>query len=538
MKIKNNNQNQNIIYLDFGEIEELITKKKKKKTKKKVNNQKKIVDEVKETLAQFDALIKEADSKKIKIPAELGELPLNIEDINTIKELKELNADLKQRIILISELISKQLVEPEPEGIPIMRFGMGGVQQGLPTTITAAQIQAQQAQSQPGAVEPVEPIRPMLPPQPQPQPSDDRLKKIQEQLKKREEDIISQLPKDEQEKARAKQKQIDDAKKRPLPETPDIPISAQGFIITKPTNPQDKLILGSSFEAPFEMYELYYQPAQKFVIGYMDKLKTDPRDNDKFYITKKDFDAFKNEQKRALLFYQTWKDKLSPLQKQGIGTLSAAKTMDKSILNLYQEEPLKLITELASQKRGKKVSIELVDGFDPQGIPETTDQKLKRLKKLQEDELRQPVGTPVAPPWSDMGRIQPPVKDNPQAGIDAGVADDDKSLQEKSVLEVALKPDDRVDRPAEIVEAEQALNDFINKNKIHRAGQIPTYTAKLRKQVDKLVKFIVDVAFRFNRNIDMRAAQNLQVNLNNAKKKNARIRFSEGIIELVDAYSN
>ena len=31
MKIKNNNQNQNIIYLDFGEIEELITKKKKKK---------------------------------------------------------------------------------------------------------------------------------------------------------------------------------------------------------------------------------------------------------------------------------------------------------------------------------------------------------------------------------------------------------------------------------------------------------------------------------------------------------------------------
>ena len=36
----------------------------------------------------------------------------------------------------------------------------------------------------------------------------------------------------------------------------------------------------------------------------------------------------------------------------------------------------------------------------------------------------------------------------------------------------------------------------------------------------------------------MRAAQNLQVNLNNAKKKNARIRFSQGIIELVDAYSN
>ena len=36
----------------------------------------------------------------------------------------------------------------------------------------------------------------------------------------------------------------------------------------------------------------------------------------------------------------------------------------------------------------------------------------------------------------------------------------------------------------------------------------------------------------------MRAAQNLQVNLNNAKKKQQRIRFSQGIIELVDAYSN
>ena len=527
MKIKNNNQNQNIIYLDFGEIEELITKKKKKKTKKKVNNKKKIVDEVKETLAQFDALIKEADSKKIKIPSELGELPLNIEDINTIKELKELNVDLKQRIILITELIKKQLVEPEPEGIPIMRFGMGGIQQGLPTTITAAQIQSQQAQSQPGAVEPIPPMQPV-----RPQPEDDRLKQIQDQLKKREEDIINQLPKDSQEKAREKQKQIDDAKKRPLPETPDIPISAQGFIITKPTNPQDKQILGESFEAPFEMYELYYQPAQKFVIGYMDRLKKDPRDNDKFYITKKDFDSFKNQQKQELLFYQTWKDKLTPIQKQGIGTLSAAKTMDKSILNLYQEDPLKLITELASQKRGKKVSIELVDGFDPQGIPETTDQKLKRLKKLQEDELRP---DPVLP--------KPPVIVDPRTGVDAGIkwsglADDDKLLQEKSVLEVALKPDDRVDRPSEIVRAEQDLNDFITKNKIHREGQIPTYTPKLRKQVDKLVKFIVDVAFRFNRKIDMRAAQNLQVNLNNAKKKQQRIRFSQGITELVDAYSN
>ena len=411
-----------------------------------------------------------------------------------------------------------------------MRFGMGGVQQGIPTTITAAQIQAQQAQSQQGTLQPVEPIRPMLPPQSQPQgQSDDRLKQIQEQLKKREEDIISQLPKDEQEKAREKQKEIDDAKKRPLPETPDIPISAQGFIITKPTNPQDKLILGESFEAPFEMYELYYQPAQKFVIGYMDRLKKDPRDNDKFYITKKDFDAFKNQQKRELLVYQTWKDKLTPLQKQGIGTLSAAKSMDKSIINLYQKEPLRLITELASQKRGKKVSVELVDGFDQQGIPETTDQKLKRLKKLQEDELRP---------------IQPPIIVDPRTGIDAGLDagpvanNDDSSLQEKSVLEVALKPAERVDRPAEIVRAEQDLNDFINRNKIHRAGNIPTYTAKLRKQVDKLVKFIVDVAFRFNRNIDMRAAQNLQVNLNNAKRKTARIRFSEDILKLVDAYSN
>ena len=36
----------------------------------------------------------------------------------------------------------------------------------------------------------------------------------------------------------------------------------------------------------------------------------------------------------------------------------------------------------------------------------------------------------------------------------------------------------------------------------------------------------------------MRSARNLQVNLNNAKKKNQRIRFAQGITELVDAYSN
>jgi uncharacterized protein YerC len=108
MKIKNKNTNNNIIYLDLGDLEDLVMKKQKpKKKKKRVDNKKKIVDEVKETLSIFDNLLKEAEEKKIKIPKELGELPINIEDINTIKELKALNEDLKQRIAVIRDLIQK-----------------------------------------------------------------------------------------------------------------------------------------------------------------------------------------------------------------------------------------------------------------------------------------------------------------------------------------------------------------------------------------------------------------------------------------------
>jgi septal ring factor EnvC (AmiA/AmiB activator) len=88
-KNNNVNKNSNIVYLDFSDYD-IKKKTKKKKVKKKVNNKKKSVDKLKETLSQFDTLLNEAKENNIEIPKELGELPVNIEDVNSIKELNEL----------------------------------------------------------------------------------------------------------------------------------------------------------------------------------------------------------------------------------------------------------------------------------------------------------------------------------------------------------------------------------------------------------------------------------------------------------------
>ena len=89
-KNSNVNKNNNIIYLDLGDFD-LKPKTKKKPKKKKTDNKKKAVDNLKEVLSEFDNLLNQAQEKKIKIPEELGSLPSNIEDINTIKELKQLD---------------------------------------------------------------------------------------------------------------------------------------------------------------------------------------------------------------------------------------------------------------------------------------------------------------------------------------------------------------------------------------------------------------------------------------------------------------
>ena len=100
------NINTNINQIIFPSGMEL--RKIKKKKKKKGPNKKKIaLDNLKSVLQNFDAVINESKQKKISIPAELGQLPSNVNEVDSIKEIEELTADLSNRIIQIQALLEK-----------------------------------------------------------------------------------------------------------------------------------------------------------------------------------------------------------------------------------------------------------------------------------------------------------------------------------------------------------------------------------------------------------------------------------------------
>jgi hypothetical protein len=84
-----------------------LRKIKKKKKKKSPNKKKIALDNLKSVLQNFDAVVNEAKQKNISIPAELGQLPSNINEIDSIKEIEALTADLTNRIAQIQALIQK-----------------------------------------------------------------------------------------------------------------------------------------------------------------------------------------------------------------------------------------------------------------------------------------------------------------------------------------------------------------------------------------------------------------------------------------------
>jgi len=146
-KNNNVNKNSNIVYLDFSDYD-IKKKTKKKKVKKKVNNKKKSVDKLKETLSQFDTLLNEAKENNIEIPKELGELPVNIEDVNSIKELNELNEEIMNRNLQIKGLLEQGITEKqEPEFGIIPITDSGGIQIQAPVQLPfQAGMQAQAPQ--------------------------------------------------------------------------------------------------------------------------------------------------------------------------------------------------------------------------------------------------------------------------------------------------------------------------------------------------------------------------------------------------------
>ena len=101
------NINTNINQIIFPEGMELRKIKKKPKKKKGPSKKKIALDNLKSVLQNFDAVINESKQKGVSIPAELGQLPSNVNEVDSVKEIEELTADLSNRIIQIQALIQK-----------------------------------------------------------------------------------------------------------------------------------------------------------------------------------------------------------------------------------------------------------------------------------------------------------------------------------------------------------------------------------------------------------------------------------------------
>lgn len=265
IKNKNHNENNNVIILDFGDYD--IQKKKNKKVKKKqrINNKKIAVDKVKETLLQFDNVLKDAKSQNINVPKELSDLPINIENINTIEELNILNADLLNRIQAIRELLQKG-------ALPIMPTLTGLPEIFRPSFETPQQIPQFPSFPKPQGLPPIIPAR--LPDtadrqQPEIQQPDSNLDKVRKQLQQEQLLIINKLAEPQRSQALAEyKKRFGIPPSRPLPPTPTKPSDApvdvkipdklletrKGFKIGKDTIPE--------FTAPkgwFEIWDRYRQ---------------------------------------------------------------------------------------------------------------------------------------------------------------------------------------------------------------------------------------------------------------------------------------
>lgn len=125
---KTQNINQNAIQVIFpSDMELRKIKKKKRKPSGSSSKKKELIAELKQLLQTYDNEIAVAKEKKVTLPADLGELPKNINEVKSIKQLELLIDELKSKILKIQELIRNATttgranelfgVAPRPQGI-------------------------------------------------------------------------------------------------------------------------------------------------------------------------------------------------------------------------------------------------------------------------------------------------------------------------------------------------------------------------------------------------------------------------------------
>jgi hypothetical protein len=83
-------------------------KPKKKKKRKGPSKKKKVIEQIKQALNELAQLKEEAKEKGVTIPAELGELPTDADDLKTLEQLQGLLGELKNKNAKINDIVRGQ----------------------------------------------------------------------------------------------------------------------------------------------------------------------------------------------------------------------------------------------------------------------------------------------------------------------------------------------------------------------------------------------------------------------------------------------
>ena len=329
------NINTNINQIIFPKDMEL--RKIRKKPKKKAPNKKKIaLDNLKAVLANFDAVVNEAKQKNISIPAELGQLPSNINQVDTIKEIEELTNDLTNRIAQIQALIQKGSSLTQAKNL----FGFdlpqrAGVfpitpQPFLPPTIIP---------QRPETILPVPSERPIEPSGVAPAISDDTEKDL-DQIRK---EILDKLTPEQRAKAEAEleKEKAKDVDPKPA-DTPINDLNLERNMGVKYGNQTFNMV------APIGFYDLFRRYRQFIENLQFNSIKI----KEGFYnIPENKYTGLENQKNNILKDFNTFNSGLNPKQIQYIDnspTLSEIEKMLDNTLIMDLEDILK--QELTKQK--------------------------------------------------------------------------------------------------------------------------------------------------------------------------------------------
>ena len=338
--------------------------RKIRKSKPKTSSEKKkVLKELKETLKAYDSVVAIAADKNIQLPAQLGILPDNIADINSVKELKAFNATLKSRIEEINKLIAQGAQKQQTSGL--FSEGTGQRLPFAPTRIVPSPMQPNIIQPQVPQTQP--PINPNNQQPDTTQAKDDGdTEKTLDQIRQ---EILDKLSPEDRAKA---EKQLEEEKKQqpaeqpaqqPVPQPVPQPAQQPEQIDFDP-----KLFVKDigfdtgggkrvNIVSPIGWTEIY-TPYRQYIENITFKLQK--VDKGIFVLPIKDEEDLNTARVNILNNYSTWSRGLVDKQNELLDTDPLLKKLNNDMLKELELDPKDIVMQIA---KAQNIDItEITDG--------------------------------------------------------------------------------------------------------------------------------------------------------------------------------